>query len=249
MSTAQTVPLVDLQGLTFQRAGSGPRRSGTGQQTAAADDAFSLQVPRFRLARSEALVIGGPSGSGKSTFLDLLALLRRPTSSSVFRLAGRDAGALWQMSARAARTRLRAGMIGYVLQTGGLLPYLDVEENLRLPQRLLGHGDPRWVTHLLEVLGLSALRHRLPAALSIGERQRVAVARAVAHRPALVLADEPTASLDPAHGERVLALLVSLCREAGAGLVVVSHDAAIADRHRLEPVGCRRVAGHSVIER
>lgn len=243
MNTTQAVPLIDLQALTFQRA------AARGRRAAAAGDAFALQVPRFRLAPHEALVIGGPSGSGKSTFLDLLALLRPPTTVTTFRLAGRDAGALWRTSARAARTRLRAGMIGYVLQTGGLLPYLDVEENLRLPQRLLGPGDPSWIAHLLDVLGLTALRRRLPAALSIGERQRVAVARAVAHRPPLVLADEPTASLDPVHGERVLALLVSLCQQAGAGLIVVTHDATIADRHRLEPVWCRRVAGHAVIER
>ena len=243
MNTTQAVPLIDLQALTFQRA------AARGREAAAAGEAFALQVPRFRLAPGEALAIGGPSGSGKSTFLDLLALLRRPTTLSAFRLAGHDAGALWLSSARAARTRLRAATLGYVLQTGGLLPYLDVEENLRLPQRLLGRGDPAWVTHLLEALGLTALRRRLPAALSIGERQRVAVARAIAHRPALVLADEPTASLDPAHGERVLTLLVSLCRQAGAGLIVVTHDTTIADRHRLEPVWCRRLAGHSVIER
>lgn len=242
MNTGQAVPLVDVQALTFRR------RAG-GRHDAAHGDAFTLQVPRFRLASREALVIGGPSGSGKSTFLDLLALLRAPTTLAGFRLAGHDAGALWRTSARAARTRLRAGTIGYVLQTGGLLPYLDVEENLRLPQRLLGSGDRAWIAHLLEVLGLGALRRRLPAALSIGERQRVAVARAVAHRPLLVLADEPTASLDPQHGARVLVLLVSLCREAGAGLIVVSHDATIAERHRLEPVWCRRVGDRSVIER
>lgn len=233
-------PLVELADVEFHRDATSP------------DAGFRLRVPHFRLDPGERVVIAGPSGSGKSTFLDLLALLRPPAGARTFRLADADAAGLWSAavpSARALRTRLRGRLIGYVLQTGGLLPYLNVDDNLRLPQHLQDHADPHWIAQLLDALSLTALRRRLPAQLSLGERQRVAVARALAHRPPLVLADEPTASLDERHGERVLSLLVSLCAQAGAGLVVVSHDTALTRRHGLQAVSCTRDGGATVIAR
>lgn len=217
--------------------------------TAAVRASFTLHIPKFRLSPGERVAVLGPSGSGKSTFLDLLALLRQPTHVDGFWLAGVDVGRLWTRSSRALRTQLRARRIGYVLQTGGLLPYLDVQENLLLSQRLLGTMDLAWITRLVNTLGLSELRRRLPAQLSLGERQRVAVARALAHRPQLVLADEPTASLDARNADGVLDLLVSLCREYRAGLVLVSHDPGQVAQHGLTPIECRTVADGAVIER
>lgn len=133
---------------------------------------------------------------------------------------------------------LRARHIGVVLQTGGLLASLSVIDNVLLSPRLLGLDARAWVDEMLEHLGLDALRHRLPAALSIGQRQRVAIARALAHRPALILADEPTASLDAEQSEAAMRLLCSLTAHAGTGLIVVSHDEALLVRHGLALLRC-----------
>lgn len=231
--------LLDLQGLVYRRPAGRPGES----------PAFSLTVPRFRLDAGERIAIAGPSGSGKSSFLDLVALLRAPAEVHGFALAGVDVAPLWAAAQLDARVRLRARHVGYVLQTGGLLPYLSVLENVLLSQRLLGQLDAAWVDQLLDTLGIAALRRRLPDALSLGERQRVAIARALAHRPALVLADEPSASLDADNAERVFALLVSLCTQNSTGLILVSHDRELSRRHGLLEVECRPNAQGAVIAR
>ncbi|MEP7299986.1 MAG: ATP-binding cassette domain-containing protein [Caldimonas sp.] len=231
--------LLDLQGLVYRRAAGRPGEA----------PAFALTVPRFRLERGERVAVAGPSGSGKSSFLDLIALLRAPAQIESFHLGGVDVAPLWAGRQLDARVRLRARNVGYVLQTGGLLPYLSVEENVMLSQRLLGRLDTAWVAELLDTLDIAPLRRRLPAALSLGERQRVAIARALAHRPALVLADEPSASLDADNAERVFALLVSLCTRHGTGLVLVSHDRELTRRHGLTEVACERSAHGAVISR
>jgi len=189
-----------------------------------ADSAFAMEVPELRLEPGQVVGVVGPSGCGKSTLIDLLALLRQPSGAMRFDLQGSDVAALWQRRDVDACTALRALHVGVVLQTGGLLPSLPVRENVMLSQRLLGAVDEAWVDHLLAALDLTPLGHRLPAQLSIGQRQRVAIARALAHRPSLVLADEPTASLGIDHAPAALDLLLSLARDSGAALLVVSHD-------------------------
>lgn len=223
--------LIDIEGLEYARAGA----------------SFHLTVPRFRLERGEAVAISGTSGSGKSTFLDVLALLRRPKRASTFRFADVDIAGLWQRG-RERTTVMRGSQIGYILQTGGLLPYLSVRENILLPQHLRGRIDKVWTQRLLATLGLAPLARRLPAQLSLGERQRVAVARAISHQPALVLADEPTASLDADNGERVIRSLLELCRACEAGLVLVTHDRPLLDRFQVPGLACRRQAGSAWID-
>jgi putative ABC transport system ATP-binding protein len=186
---------------------------------------FVLEVPAFDVARGTCVAVTGPSGSGKSTMLDLLGLVLRPDHASAFDLTGADVGEMWQRDDADGLAAVRARRIGYVLQTGGLLPFLDAAGNIGLSPRLLGvPADEALLARLVDTLGIGALLGKMPSALSIGERQRVAIARALAHRPALVLADEPTAALDPVQGRRVMELLVSLCAELGATAVVVSHD-------------------------
>lgn len=201
--------VLDLQDLDGQRGG------------------FRLTVPSLCLQAGQALVITGPSGCGKSTLLDLLGLVLRPASSRQFRVMGQDVTALWASGrhGQASLAALRAGAVGYILQTGGLLPYLSVAENIGLSPRLLGQPlDRDWFDHLVTQLGLQDHLAKAPRLLSIGQRQRVAMARALAHRPPLVLADEPTAALDPATADRALALLLGLSMDSGAALVLVSHD-------------------------
>lgn len=202
-----------------------------------AADGFTLAVESLSLRRGEAVGVTGPSGCGKSTLLDVVGLVLRPSTVGQFTLAGTDVAALWAQGRQGTLASLRAGGIGYVLQTGGLLPFLNVRDNIRLSRTLLGLPEDRaGEDRLISTLGIGALLDKKPAALSIGERQRVAIARALAHRPALVLADEPTASLDPHHSAAVMELLLSLVGEFGLGLMVVSHDWDLLTRFGLRRI-------------
>lgn len=191
---------------------------------------FVLEVPSLVLGAGQGLALVGPSGAGKSTTLDLAALALAPDRAARLVVAGVDAAALWARGAPDALAALRAQAVGYVLQTGGLLPFLTVVENITLPQRLAGRRDPRRIAHLAERLGIAAELAKRPAALSVGQRQRAAIARALAHRPAFVVADEPTAALHPELAAEVFGLLVGACAEDGAALLVATHDANEARR-------------------
>jgi putative ABC transport system ATP-binding protein len=207
-------------------------------------EGFRLEIERFRIEPGERIAIVGPSGSGKSTFLDLLALSLAPNEAGRFRLGpeAEDVARHWRRRDDAALARLRRSAIGYVLQSGALVPFLSAAGNVGLPLRLNGQvGEPERtrVLALMARLGLEPCARRLPADLSIGQRQRVAVARAIAHRPALVLADEPTASLDPDAAAVAMGLLVELAREEGAAVLLVTHDERLAARHGFPIVRCR----------
>ena len=168
----------------------------------------------------------GASGSGKSTLLGIMAGLDTPTSGRV-RVAGQDLFALDED----ARAALRARQMGFVFQSFQLLAHLSALENVMLPLELAGRRDARSSARdMLERVGLGQRLGHYPKVLSGGEQQRVALARAFVMRPAALLADEPTGSLDYATGEKVMALMFELNREQGTTLVLVTHDAAIAAR-------------------
>jgi putative ABC transport system ATP-binding protein len=184
-----------------------------------------------RVAAGEIVVLLGRSGSGKSTLLNLVSGIDRPTSGTV-RVEGVDVAAL----SETARTLLRRRRIGFIFQFFNLVPTLTVEENLRLPLELNGvdgaAGRARVLARLGEV-GLADRAASFPDRLSGGEQQRVAVARALVHDPALVLADEPTGNLDAESAGQVLGLLAGLARRAGKTVIAASHSdevAALADR-------------------
>lgn len=212
-------PVIDIRGLHFRR-GDSLRPS----------ERFEIGIERLSLQGGEVFGLVGPSGSGKSTLIDLLALLRAPSSAGEFRLIGVDVLKLWGAQRVAALDALRARTIGVVLQTGGLIPSLPVIENVMLGRRLAGHRDEGAVRGFLDALGLGAFVNRLPAQLSVGQRQRVAIARAVANEPRLILADEPTAALGRDDADSALRLLTGLASQIGAGLVVVSHDLPMLER-------------------
>ncbi len=185
-----------------------------------------LQDIDFALNAQETAAIVGASGSGKSTLLSIIAGLDTPTSGTV-RLAGVD---LFSMD-EDARAALRARKVGFVFQSFQLLGNLTALENVMLPLELAARKDARKVaTEMLDRVGLSSRLGAYPKVLSGGEQQRVALARAFVVHPAVLLADEPTGSLDFATGEKIMELMFELNREQGTTLVLVTHDRAIADR-------------------
>jgi len=180
----------------------------------------------FVLRPRESVAVVGASGSGKSTLLAIVAGLDLPSSGSV-RLLGQDLFAIDED----ARAALRARSVGFVFQSFQLLGNLDALENVMLPLELAGRRDARAAaTEMLRRVGLGERLHHYPKVLSGGEQQRVALARAFVVRPALLLADEPTGSLDFATGEKVMELMFEMNRELGTTLLLVTHDPAIAAR-------------------
>ena len=180
----------------------------------------------FTVEQGESVAIVGASGSGKSTLLGLLAGLDLPSAGRII-ASGQDLFALDED----ARAQWRATHVGFVFQSFQLLPQMTALENVMLPLELAGQRDAAARARaLLARVGLGDRMGHYPRTLSGGEQQRVALARAFAPNPPLLLADEPTGNLDPATGERIIELLFELNREAGATLVLVTHDPALAAR-------------------
>jgi putative ABC transport system ATP-binding protein len=180
----------------------------------------------FALHRGETVAIVGASGSGKSTLLSIVAGLDTPTRGTVH-LDGVDLFAMDEDQ----RAALRAQKVGFVFQSFQLLGNLTALENVMLPLELAGRRDARTAaTHMLQRVGLGERLNRYPKVLSGGEQQRVALARAFVVQPAVLLADEPTGSLDFATGDKVMELMFELNREQGTTLVLVTHDRSIAAR-------------------
>lgn len=195
----------------------------------APDAVFQLSIPHLEVKAGQQIVVQGQSGCGKSTLLDVLAMTLEPTSNEHFHFrpdagAGVDIRDAWAHRRMDQLAGLRGRHIGYVLQTGGLLPFISVRENIELPRLLCGLPAGETSLALAERLQITDQLDKLPAALSVGQRQRVAVARALAHEPAVVLADEPTASLDPHTATEVMDLFVELAVQRGVTLLLASHD-------------------------
>jgi putative ABC transport system ATP-binding protein len=208
------------------------------------DRTLIVDVPRFTLEAGEHVAVRGASGSGKTTFLNLIAGILQADKGTI-QLDGQNMAAL----SEGKRDRLRARTLGYVFQNFNLLQGYTALENVMLGM-LFGPGvDAKHARGLLERVGLSHRINYRPAQLSIGQQQRVAVARALANKPKLVLADEPTGNLDQRHAGEALALIREVCRENGAALLLVSHDPAIlAAFERSEDLGHlnRAAAAHAV---
>ena len=190
-----------------------------------------LHLDRLYALPGQCLAVTGPSGCGKSTLLGLLSLALQPgPGGGHMRVGGTDALTLWRTRRDAELTRLRARLMGFIPQTAALLPYLTVRQNIVLPQAVSGRHDPAFAERIATQLGVGHVLDRIPAEVSVGQRQRAAIARAVSHRPALVLADEPTAAVHPGQATEIMALLAALAHEAGSTLVIATHDPDRAER-------------------
>ncbi|ASL28482.1 ABC transporter ATP-binding protein [Azotobacter chroococcum] len=194
---------------------------------------YRILLPRLSLARGEVAAITGASGCGKSTLLEMIGLILRPERLDRYELtsdeddgaAPLDIAALLREDRQARLADLRAQRLGFVPQSGGLLPFLDVRRNIELPRRMLGlPASGERVEEAIEQLGLQPLLHKKPAQLSIGERQRASFVRAIAHEPDLLLADEPTAALDPLQARRLFELIVETTQRLRIATLLVSHD-------------------------
>lgn len=193
---------------------------------------YSLVVARLDLAAGDQWAVVGPSGCGKSTLLEILALVLSPDDCERFDFAtdvgAVDIASLWRRGQHSRLAALRSHQMGYVLQTGGLLDYLTVRDNIGLSRRILGLRDDGSVGRLAAQLEVTEQLDKKPQALSVGQRQRVSCARALVHDPRLLLADEPTAALDPLNAVRVMKSLLQRVREHGACCVVATHDERLA---------------------
>lgn len=200
----------------------------------------AMSLEYLSAERGEAIAVTGPSGSGKTTLLHILAALTRPTDGRAL-IDGRgvpdpEKSCGW-----------RASSVGYIFQDINLLPDFDVTENLLIAADAAGvHEDEarERARGLLKRLGISDRANHRPARLSLGERQRAAAARAVIHRPTIVLADEPTASLDAENAKKVTAMLLELCAETNALLIAATHDEAVR-REFPRAVELRKIQGDS----
>lgn len=182
-----------------------------------------LEDVTLRLAAGQSLALMGESGSGKSTLLHLAAGLDLPDHGNIT-LAGHNLATLPEP----ARATLRREQLGLVFQQFHLIPSLNVIDNLRLQARLARRDDAAWAAHLIARLGLAGLEKRYPEQLSGGQQQRLAIGRALAPRPPLLLADEPTGNLDETTAGEVLELLLNLVRETQCALLVVTHSPQVA---------------------
>lgn len=201
---------------------------------------FGVMIADMVLQRGDVVVLDAESGAGKSTVLGLLtgAIEANIDSPNTYHaICGRSVGAMPQ----------RPSTLGFVLQTSTLIPYLTVAENITLPSRVEGSKpDPEWMHYLVRLLGISGLESRKPSAISVGQRQRVGIARAFLLRPDLLLLDEPVSALDPTNVTQVEDLIALLASETRSAIVLASHqaargafkDAPRASQHLQEVAGC-----------
>ena len=190
---------------------------------------FRLVVPDIQISAKENIALIGHSGCGKSTLLDILALISKPDELDQMSLhpvdgESHDIAKLWGSDKQSVLSQIRKQHIGYVLQSGGLLPYLTVRENIELPRRLLSLPDDDSIGSISKVLGIDRQLDKLPGLLSAGERQRASFARALSHRPSILIADEPTAALDPITAQKIMAVVMEVIRGLNITLITASHD-------------------------
>ena len=214
---------------------SGVTKSWPGEQ------GFYLTVPKLTIRRGEKVALVGFSGCGKSTLLDLLAMVLRPDDADEFAFATLDQKRLnvaeaWRQKNKNKLAQARIRFIGYVLQTGGLLPFLSVYDNIGLSLYGLGQPAKEAVKRLAAKLGIERHLQKYPMQLSVGERQRVAIARAMVHEPSVVIADEPTSSLDPINATEVMRIFTQIVDEKDVTFIVATHE-----WERVKELGFRRI--------
>ena len=197
-----------------------------------------IRLDRLELRAGRSYALCGPSGIGKTTALEMLALARKPDiegSMSLHIAGGRiDPNRLRRDKGEDSIADLRSRAFGYVVQTAHLFPYLTVRENITLAQRISGYADTAHVEALMAQLQIATIQGSMPSQLSGGQRQRVCIARALAHRPSVILADEPTSAVDQEMAAAIMNLLTDFARSEQAALLVITHNVMLVERFGLE---------------
>lgn len=206
---------------------------------------FKLTIPHFSLNPGDKKAIVGTTGSGKTTAMDMLALASRPVQAKRFEVRDDSFGTIDLSPKAHARenaqlAHLRASLYGYVVQTSPLFSFLSVRENVAVQQTLAHRPDKDYITALLEAVGLGAEADARPRDLSIGQRQRTAIARALAHRPSFLMCDEPTGALDDETANLCLRMMTAVTEHTGTAIVMITHDRALAKRHGFKVVTVTR---------
>ncbi|WP_373818513.1 ABC transporter ATP-binding protein [Glaesserella sp.] len=194
-----------------------------------AENPFNIVLPSLSLNDGEVVALCGSSGCGKSTLLEMIGLILKPHRLSSYQLGNAEhteqiaEDIHHQQQNKLAK--LRAEYFGFMLQSGGLLPFLTVQENIALPCQMLGKAaDRQWLDYLISQLQVGQLLHHYPKQLSIGERQRISFIRSLAHHPSILLADEPTAALDPNNADKLFDIIIDLVKKNNISALIVSHD-------------------------
>lgn len=208
---------------------------GLRHRRAQAGVTFELRVPELALFQGEFAALIGPSGCGKSTLLDILGLILKPLHVNEFFISEQNCSIDIIGLGEMGRACIRSRHFGYVLQTGGLLPFLTVRQNIGLPLRLIGDNDNAKIVILAEALNIGEQLDKRPAFLSVGQRQRVAIARALVHGPKIVLADEPTAAVDELTAIEIRDQLRDLSSRIGTTTIMVTHDKSLL-RERVDRI-------------
>lgn len=205
------------------------------------DHEFILTIENVQICQGEKVALTGFSGCGKSTMLDMMAMVMAPDHGDTFSFhfggtESVDILAAWRAKDMNKLAKIRLRHMGYVLQTGGLFPFLTIRENIEINRKSLALAEDATTENIARRLGIERHLSKLPWQLSVGERQRVAIARSMVHHPSVVIADEPTASLDPIHADEIMNLFTELTAEKNVTLIVASHD-----WHRVEKYGFRAI--------
>lgn len=201
-----------------------------------AQSGFRVTLPELTLNAGEIAAITGISGCGKSTLLEMIGLILKPDHLRYFSLGAEPQNITQTVlnNNQAYLASIRAKKLGFVLQNGGLLPFLTVWQNIQLPRQILHLcAQSTWLDTAIKRLNIQPLLHQYPHQLSIGERQRVAFIRAIAHEPDLLLADEPTAALDPYNANQLFSLIVDIVKQGKMAALIVSHDWSRVEQFQL----------------
>lgn len=199
---------------------------------------ISIEITKACIRLGDKILISGPSGCGKSTMLGMLSLALKPDRGKIFLCHQIDILEKWKKNKRDDLAVLRASLFGFIPQTAGLIPFLNIQENILMPQRLVGKKNQDWFFYLVNRLEINQILSHKPHQVSVGQRQRVAVARALINHPLIVLADEPTASVHPSLADGILELLLETIEETGAALIMTSHDTKRTLQYGLTEVPC-----------
>lgn len=202
-------------------------------------EGITIEIAQASVCLGDKILISGPSGCGKSTMLGLLSLALKPDRGQTFICNQVDILEKWKKNKYDDLAMLRASFFGFIPQTAGLIPFLTIQENILMPQRLVGNKDKDWFLYLVNRLEISSILSHKPHEVSVGQRQRVAVARALINHPLIVLADEPTASVHPSLADEILELLLETIQETGAALVMTSHDIQRTLKYGFTEVPCK----------